>query len=98
MGACLALGEVLLNQTTGGIAYIVGATYRGRGLAGRALRIMTDFAHTTVALPRVILEIEPDNQPSIAIAQAAGSRPSNASPEAVTDKGRTYDLLTGSTT
>lgn len=90
----LALGEVLLNQTTGGIAYIVGATHRGRGLAKRALRIMTDFAHTTVALPRVILEIEPDNQPSIAIAQAAGFRPSNAPPEAVTDKGRTYDLLT----
>ncbi|MFF2132077.1 GNAT family N-acetyltransferase [Streptomyces olivochromogenes] len=91
---CQALGEILLNRATGGIGYIVGATHRGQGLAARSLRMMTDFAHTTAGLPRVILEIELDNHPSIAVARSAGFRQSNSPHETVTDKGRTYDLLT----
>ncbi|MFE5144505.1 GNAT family N-acetyltransferase [Streptomyces fagopyri] len=90
---CQSLGEVLLNRTTGSIGYVVGAGHRGQGLAARSLRMMTDFAHTTVCLPKVILEIEPDNHPSIAVARSADFRPSNAPHETVTDKGRTYDLV-----
>ncbi|MFJ1597928.1 GNAT family N-acetyltransferase [Streptomyces sp. NPDC088261] len=45
-------------------------------------------------LPRVVLEIEPDNRPSVAVARAAGFRLTDAPPETVTDKGRTYTLLT----
>ncbi|WP_457756410.1 GNAT family N-acetyltransferase [Streptomyces mirabilis] len=89
-----ALGELLLNRATGSIGYIVGAAHRGQRLAVRALRTMTEFADTTVALPRVILEIEPDNHPSIAVARSAGFHPSSSAPETVTDKGRTYGLLT----
>ncbi|MER6976764.1 GNAT family N-acetyltransferase [Streptomyces carpinensis] len=89
-----ALGEVLLNRATGSVGYIVGAAHRGQGLAVRALRAMTEYAHTTVALPRVILEIEPGNDPSIAVARSAGFHPSNSAPETVADKGRTYELLT----
>ncbi|MER7407427.1 GNAT family N-acetyltransferase [Streptomyces sp. NPDC000070] len=89
-----ALGEVLLNRATGSIGYIVGAAHRGQRLAVRALRAMTEYAHTTIALPQVILEIEPDNHPSIAVARSAGFHPSNLLPETVTDKGRTYELLT----
>ncbi|GGV74081.1 GNAT family N-acetyltransferase [Streptomyces massasporeus] len=89
-----ALGEVLLNRATGNIGYIVGAAHRGQRLAVRALRTMTEFTHTTLPLPKVILEIEPDNQPSIAVARSAGFHPSSSAPETVTDKGRTYDLLT----
>jgi len=88
------LGEVQLNCATGSIGYIVGAAHRGQRLAVRALRIMTEFAHTTLALPKVILEVEPDNQPSIAVARSAGFHPSSSALETVTDKGRTYDLLT----
>ncbi|MFJ8026026.1 GNAT family N-acetyltransferase [Streptomyces sp. NPDC096311] len=88
-----ALGEVLLNRATGSIGYIVGAAHRGQRLAVRALRTMTEFAHTTLALPKVILEIEPDNQPSIAVARSVGFHPSGSAPESVTDKGRTYGLL-----
>jgi RimJ/RimL family protein N-acetyltransferase len=88
------LGEVLLNRATGSIGYIVGAAHRGQRLAVRALRTMTEFAHTTLSLPRVILEIEPGNRPSIAVARSAGFHPSSSAPETVTDKGRTYDLLT----
>jgi RimJ/RimL family protein N-acetyltransferase len=89
-----ALGEVLLNQATGSMGYIVGAANRGQRLALRALRAMTEYAHTTIALPRVILEIEPDNHPSIAVARSAGFHLSDSAPETVTDKGRTYELLT----
>ncbi|WRU03335.1 GNAT family N-acetyltransferase [Streptomyces violarus] len=39
---------------------------------------MTEYAHTKVALPRVILEIEPDNHPSIAVARSAGFHPSQS--------------------
>ncbi|WP_406514991.1 GNAT family N-acetyltransferase [Streptomyces sp. NBC_00873] len=88
------LGEVLLNRTTGSIGYIVGAAHRGQKLAARALRTMTEYAHTNVALPWAILEIEPDNHPSIAVARSAGFHPSDSAPETVTDKGRTYELLT----
>lgn len=54
-----ALGEVLLNRATGSIGFIVGAAHRGQRLAVRALGAMTEYAHTTVARPQVILEIEP---------------------------------------
>jgi RimJ/RimL family protein N-acetyltransferase len=76
------------------MGYIVGAANRGQRLALRALRAMTEYAHTTIALPRVILEIEPDNHPSIAVARSAGFHLSDSAPETVTDKGRTYELLT----
>ncbi|MEU0213096.1 GNAT family N-acetyltransferase [Streptomyces canus] len=70
-----ALGEVLLNQATGSIGYIVGAAHRGQRLAVRALRAVTEYAHVNATLPRIILEIEPDNHPSIAVARSASSAP-----------------------
>lgn len=70
-----ALGEVLLNRTTGSIGYIVGAAHRGQRLAVRALGAMTEYAHTTVARPQAILEIEPA---PIAVARSAGFRLSNS--------------------
>jgi RimJ/RimL family protein N-acetyltransferase len=88
------LGEVLLNLATGSIAYIVGTAHRGQRLATRALQAVIEYAHTSLGLSELILEIEPDNRASIAVARAAGFRPSNAAPETVTDKGRTYQLLT----
>jgi len=88
------LGEILLNRTYGSIGYVIGAAHRGRRLAARALRLMTDYAHNTLAMPRVLLEIEPDNHPSIAVARSADFHLTEAAPERVMDKGRTYDLLT----
>ncbi|MER6442102.1 GNAT family protein [Streptomyces sp. NPDC001185] len=55
---------------------------------------MTDLARTTAGLPKVILEIERDNHPSISVARSSGFRQLKSPPETVTDKGRTYDLLT----
>ncbi len=89
-----ALGEVQLNRATGSIGYIIGGDHRGQGLAVRALQAVTDYAHTTLELPVVILEIEADNRPSVAVARSAGFEPTATPPEAVTDKGRTYELYT----
>ncbi|MFF5261585.1 GNAT family N-acetyltransferase [Actinomadura viridis] len=89
-----ALGEVLLNVTTATIGYCVGAAYRGRRLAVRAVEVMTDHAHGRLGLPRVHLEIEPGNRPSEGVARAAGFRLSGREPERVTDKGREFTVLT----
>ncbi|TCC45426.1 N-acetyltransferase [Kribbella pittospori] len=89
-----AQGEVLLNCITGSIGYIVGVTHRGMPLASRALRAITDYSDAELGLPRLILEIEPDNQPSIAVARSAGLVVTATQPETVTDKGRTYTLAT----
>ncbi|MFI6376439.1 GNAT family N-acetyltransferase [Streptomyces sp. NPDC050546] len=72
----------------------MGAAHRGQRLAVRAVQAVTAYAHASAALPRVILEIEPDNHPSIAVARSAGFRPADSASETVTDKGRTYELFT----
>jgi RimJ/RimL family protein N-acetyltransferase len=84
----------MLNLGTSSIGYVVGTAHRGQRLATRALQAVTEYAHTSCDLPRLILEIEPDNEASMAVARAAGFRASGAEPETVTDKGRTYELLT----
>ncbi|MEU4192698.1 GNAT family N-acetyltransferase [Kribbella sp. NPDC026611] len=86
------LGEILLNQVTGGIGYIVGAPHRGQRLGVRALTAVTQHAHEVAGVRRLILEIEPNNLPSIAVARSAGFHPTDHPLETVTDKARTYPL------
>jgi RimJ/RimL family protein N-acetyltransferase len=85
-------GEVRLNRSTGTISYVVGTAYRGQRLASRALRLMTEHAHHGLGLRRVILEIEPDNLPSIAVARAAGFVLTDTAPEVVEVRGRSFCL------
>jgi RimJ/RimL family protein N-acetyltransferase len=87
-------GEILLNLRTGSIGYMVGAAYRRQGLAVRATRLITTYAHGALGLPRVLLQTEPDNEPSIGVARRAGFSLSEAEPEVVEDKGRRYALST----
>ncbi|MEY9934574.1 RimJ/RimL family protein N-acetyltransferase [Catenulispora sp. GP43] len=88
-----ALGEVLLGFTSGSIGYAVGTAHRGQRLATRSLQALTEYAHTSLGLPVVLLEIEADNDASAAVARAAGFEPCDAEPDTVTDKGRTYELF-----
>ncbi|MER7176484.1 GNAT family N-acetyltransferase [Streptomyces mesophilus] len=88
------LGEVLLNRSRGSMGYAVGAAHRGHRLALRAVQLMTEYAHRDLGLARVVLQIEPDNVASTAIAEAAGFRPAADEPEEVEGKGRRYTLLT----
>lgn len=89
-----ARGEVVLNLASGTIGYAVGIAHRGQGLAVQAVQVLTGYAHRALATPRLRAQIEPDNRPSIAVAEAAGYRLTGEPAEPVEDKGRSYTLLT----
>ena len=52
--------------------YIVAPAARGRGVAVRALRLLTDWSLQELELERVELRIEVENEPSIRVAERAG--------------------------
>ena len=52
--------------------YIVAPAARGRGIAVRALRMLTDWSLQELGLERVELRIEVENEPSIRVAERAG--------------------------
>lgn len=47
---------------------------RGKGIASRAVRAATTWAHGALAASRIWLEIEPGNEASLRIARRAGYR------------------------
>ncbi|WP_283139414.1 GNAT family N-acetyltransferase [Rhizohabitans arisaemae] len=92
-------GEVLLIAQAPGdalcsIGYTIGAIHRGQRLAARAVRVLTDYAHLTLNLPRVTLEIEAENTASNAVARAAGYHLTDHPPIPGLAKGRPYTLHT----
>ena len=52
--------------------YILAPWARGRGVAGRALSLLTEWALVELALERVELRISVDNLPSIRVAEHCG--------------------------
>jgi RimJ/RimL family protein N-acetyltransferase len=73
------LGEVLLfGRDTGHseaeLGYVVGAAHRGRGLATRALALLSGYARSELALIRLVLRIDPGNAASRAVARRCGFR------------------------
>ncbi|WP_042392510.1 GNAT family N-acetyltransferase [Streptacidiphilus carbonis] len=54
------------------LGYAIGAAHRGRGLAVRSVRLLTDFSYTVLGARRVVLRIEPDNDASSAVARRSG--------------------------
>jgi RimJ/RimL family protein N-acetyltransferase len=52
--------------------YIVSPRARGRGIAARALRLLTEWALNDLALERVELRITPENLGSIRVAERCG--------------------------
>ncbi|MBG0814855.1 GNAT family N-acetyltransferase [Planomonospora sp. ID82291] len=93
------LGEVLLfraspDERDAELGYAIGAAHRRRGLATRAVRLMTGYAYGTLAVDRVLLRIAPDNEASAAVARSAGFRLTDDEP-VVRDRGDgTVSLLT----
>jgi len=86
-------GEVSFTLQTASIGYMVGAAYRGQGVAVRALRLLTSFAHR-MGITTVYLTAEPDNVASIAVGRRVGYERTEAKPIMVEDKGRRYALHT----
>ena len=91
-------GEVLLirqhsEDTSASLGYTVGAAQRGRGLASRALRLMTGHARELGIWP-LTLSIEEGNHASEAVARAVGYRLSDAPPTPTVNKDRALTLRT----
>ena len=56
------------------LAYWVRPGQRGQGIAAHAVRATTPWAHRSLGIPRIWLEINPGNEPSLRVARRAGYR------------------------
>jgi RimJ/RimL family protein N-acetyltransferase len=76
------LGEILLflraaqaaERDIGELAYVTAPTARGRGIAPEAVRLLSEWAFSTLGLARLQLSIAPGNAPSVRVAEKAGYR------------------------
>ncbi len=68
----VALVGLDLPAEQGEIGYVVAREARGRGVAGRALRLITAWALDGLLLERVDLRIDVGNAPSIRVAERIG--------------------------
>ncbi|WP_329177438.1 MULTISPECIES: GNAT family N-acetyltransferase [unclassified Streptomyces] len=90
------LGEVMLRRAPEGteLGYAVGPAHRGQALAARAVRVMAAYAFEQLGADHVILELEPENTASAAVATKAGFTPLDVPLIKGEDKGRPYALQT----
>jgi RimJ/RimL family protein N-acetyltransferase len=63
-----------LEQEEAEIGYVVAPSARGRGVAGRAVGLLTRWGFETLGLQRIELRIDPANELSARIAVRAGYR------------------------
>ncbi len=69
-----ALGLMCDGPNSAELAYWVRPENRRQGLALRSIQALTPWAHRTLRLSRIWLEINPDNTPSLRLAARAGYR------------------------
>jgi ribosomal-protein-alanine N-acetyltransferase len=67
-----AIVDLQLRARQGEIGYVVAPEARGRGVAQRALRLVTGWALDGLGLERVELHIDPANAASIRVAERCG--------------------------
>lgn len=69
----ITLGGVVYGAYRGGyIGYWVDQRFANRGYTTRAVRALTDFAFSTLALHRIEINIRPENEASRKVAEKAG--------------------------
>jgi RimJ/RimL family protein N-acetyltransferase len=68
----LSLMDLRHEPGYGEIGYWLAAEARGRGVATRAVRLLTDWGHRTLRLERVEIHVHVDNAPSHGVPQRAG--------------------------
>jgi RimJ/RimL family protein N-acetyltransferase len=71
-GVFLGFGGIVdldTNASQGEIGYVVAPEARGRGVASRALGLITGWAFDELGLERVELHIDPENPASIRVAE-----------------------------
>jgi RimJ/RimL family protein N-acetyltransferase len=66
------LVQIHLDIGEGELGYIVAPAARGRGVAGRAIRLLAGWAFREVGLMRLEAWIDVANEPSIRVVERAG--------------------------
>jgi RimJ/RimL family protein N-acetyltransferase len=92
-GALLgSVGFQLLNHSRATSGYWVAREARGRGVATRALRLLSRWSLREHGLARVQLIVEPENVASIRVAESAGFRREARLRSYIELKGRRRDV------
>ena len=86
------VGYQRLNHSRATLGYWVVREARGRGVASRALRLVSRWALRELGLARVQLLVEPDNAASIRVAENAGFRREALLRSYIELKGRRRDV------
>ena len=89
------LGNIALrcHGTAGEVSYWVAASARGRGVATRALRLLSDWAFAVLDVREIRLWTHADNLASQRVAEAAGYRRTPADDRRRTIKGEVWDTV-----
>jgi RimJ/RimL family protein N-acetyltransferase len=89
------LGNIVLrfDATVGEVSYWVAASARGRGVATRALRLLSEWAFAALGLSEIRLWTHADNLASRLVAERAGYRRAPDHDQRRTVKGRVWDTL-----
>jgi [ribosomal protein S5]-alanine N-acetyltransferase len=69
---CEAIGDA--DVPAGELSYWLVPAARGRGLAGAAVRLMMSRIVSSTKLRSVVLDIEPENAPSVRLAERLGAQ------------------------
>jgi RimJ/RimL family protein N-acetyltransferase len=74
-GALLGSIDLRVNPADpaiGELGYMVGPNARGRGVATHAVELLTAWAFETLGIERMEILVDPRNDPSVRVAEAAG--------------------------
>jgi RimJ/RimL family protein N-acetyltransferase len=66
--------QLELDRQEGEIGYVIASAARGRGVAGRAVALLTRWGFDVLGLQRIELRIDPANEPSARVARRVGYR------------------------
>jgi RimJ/RimL family protein N-acetyltransferase len=88
------------EEARGEVGYWLAASARGRGIATRAVRMVSAWAFENLPLERLEIHAEPDNRQSRAVAERAGYTFEGVLPSHFVNKGRrrdacSYSLIRG---
>jgi [ribosomal protein S5]-alanine N-acetyltransferase len=89
------IGNIALRHggKTGEVSYWVAASARGRGVASRALRLLSDWALSVLALSELRLWTHVDNAASRLVAERAGYRRAPDDDQQRTVKGQVWNTV-----
>ncbi|HEY7196134.1 MAG TPA: GNAT family protein [Gaiellaceae bacterium] len=85
--------ELRLHGARASVGYWLGEGARGRGIATRALRLVTDWAFSSLGVTRIELTTDPENVPSQRVAERVGFRNEGVRERAIVIKGAVRDSV-----